>query len=222
MCVLYKGTYIREPETYVGGGAPAAYRYDQFKQDLHAALGAYFGYPAVKRGKKAFDIRTAATGGVDADAVPCFEYLNYNFVPPVHGTGLLPDGSTKWISNYPRLQLLLSDQKNKDTNWRYKRAARILKKTNYEMISAGAWTEGRTPSFLLESATWNQANDKFSGALYAPMIRDLLISFENAFSGDKSLWRESNGIKVLFRGDQPWTTLDLQQFATTALKYLGL
>jgi len=222
VCVYYTGSMIQEPSNAFAG-TPALYQYDQLKKDVYSCLVTYFGQSAVKWGNKAFDIKATTNGGVEADVVPCFQYLNYNAPsPPVIGTALRPDQPATWISNYPVQQRILGEEKNKQTNWRYKRAARIIKKLNYEMIAAGAWKEDWTPSFFLESATWNQTNYLFDGSLYVPMTKGLLSAFANSFGGDRSTWLESNGIKLLFRQDRPWSSQDLVSFANAGWRYLGL
>lgn len=226
VCVLCKQTYRWQPTAMTleeTGGVPATYEFSDYKQDVFKALRDYFGNAATW-GNKAFDIKADKNGGVEADAAPCFVYRRYSddkSGPPVLGTTLRPDDSQTWISNHPRQQREAGDTKNKLTNWRYKKAVRIIKKTNYEMIAQGEWPEDRTASFLLESAVSNLPNDVFAGSLFVPMIQRVLRSLYHV--DDEALaWLESNEVKYLFLEGQNWSLGDVRDFAGVAWDFLGL
>ncbi|MGH8615826.1 MAG: nucleotidyltransferase domain-containing protein, partial [Gammaproteobacteria bacterium] len=104
ICVLCRDVFYYDlpagvlHESY--GITPANYEYAQFKNEVGAALSDYFGYSAVTRGNKAFDVH-ANSYRVDADVVPAFEYRRYTSASAYHeGTKFLPDGGREVI-NWP-------------------------------------------------------------------------------------------------------------------------
>lgn len=231
VCVLCTDTFIWNAPAGLTlemlGGIPATYSYDVFKDDVERALVNHFGRAAVTRGNKAFDIKETKLR-VEADAAPCFEYRRYyyawtNRLEYHSGTALWPDDGYAWIANFPRQQKDRGEEKNARTNWRYKKAVRILKNVRYGMIADDLWDEDRTCSFLLECAIWNQEDEAFSGSSLTPMIRRLLgLLYERTGpQGDADDWFESNGIKLLFKEGQQWTKQDVRDFVEAAWVYLG-
>lgn len=231
VCVLCSKTFMWEPHSLTLDdiyASPATYDFATFKNDLQRALTNYFGPSAVTRGNKAFDVKETHLR-VEADAAPCFQYRRYyrdlaGRLEFHAGTALLPDAGVPWVYNFPAQQKLEGEAKNRRTNWRYKKAVRILKKTRYCMIADGLWDEDRAPSFLLESALWNQADAAYAGSLLVPMIKLLLgLIYESCGPGGDALsWYESNAVKGLFTEGQNWSPQDLRDFASAAWRYLDL
>jgi hypothetical protein len=67
------------------GNQDSDYSYSTFKDQVGIALSNYFGSSHVKRGKKAFDIKSTGSR-VEADAVPCFEHRRYTGTKNSAGT----------------------------------------------------------------------------------------------------------------------------------------
>src|SRR5579871_5163105 len=82
ICVLYTGAFFSDYSMSEGlnrdvlGYVAGTYSYNDFKNDVAAALVSYFGQAGVTRGKKAFDVH-ANTYRIDADVVPCFEHRRF-------------------------------------------------------------------------------------------------------------------------------------------------
>src|SRR5262249_17006668 len=71
----------------------ATYQYRQFKNELEGALRDYFGWDAVSRGNKAFDVRET-TYHVEADVTPFFEHRRYRADGTyMSGVEFLPDNN---------------------------------------------------------------------------------------------------------------------------------
>jgi len=99
VCVLCRDTIFydmpatRSPADF-NITVPANYGYDQFKNEVGAALSSYFRLGHVTRGRKAFDIKEN-TYRIAADVVPCFLYANCFYQPPFEGVAFVPDGGAK-------------------------------------------------------------------------------------------------------------------------------
>lgn len=195
-----------------------------FKNDVQAALIAYFGAEAVKRGNKA--IRVAENSGrLPADVVPCVTeriwtsrgYYN-------EGIRLQSDREPeRRIINYPQQHLDEGTKKNDNTSRRYKRVVRILKRLENEMVENGIIEV--VPSFLIESSVWSVPNGDFSVDSWAGRVRNALAHIYNGtLSGEcvaSDDWLEANGIKFLFHSSQGWSYQDAHNFAGKAWKYIG-
>lgn len=201
---------------------PATYHYADFKNDVQEALTNYFGYDAVTRGNKAFDIK-ANSYRVEADIAPFFEYRHYwNNNKHAKGVKLLPDSGGEVI-NYPEQHYTNGVSKNDNTSRRYKRSARILKNLNSEMEKNGSSSATNVPGFLLECLAFNVPKGNFNSSDYVPLVRSVLAHIFNSTmtSADCSKWVEVNDIKYLFHGSQPWTKAQAYQFISDAWNYVG-
>lgn len=142
----------------------AKYTYAEFKNQVEAALVNKFGRGSIKRGNKAIDIH-ASSYRVDADVVPCFEYRlytgkrNLDFSHHYHKgiKFIAEDGQSK--VNWPDHHYANGTKKNQDTNTRYKKIVRILKKLNLQMIEEKVISDGHISSFAVECLVWNVPNE---------------------------------------------------------------
>ena len=205
-----------------GISTPADYAYSTFKNDVEAALRAYFGTAYVTRGKKAFDIHENSYR-IDADAVANFEYRYYRKDGShIKGTAFVPDGGMR-IVNWPEQNYENGVAKNNETGKRFKDVVRVLKrlrnKMNDEKIAAAA----PIPSFLVECLVWNVPNEGFGHNTYAADVQWTLAHiFNNTRNFDDCKeWGEVNELKYLFRPGQPWTMEQAHSFASAAWDYLG-
>lgn len=201
---------------------PATYHYADFKNDVQEALANYFGYDAVTRGNKAFDIK-ANSYRVEADLAPFFEYRYYwDNSQYAEGVKLLPDSGGEVI-NYPEQHYTNGVSKNDNTSRRYKRSVRILKNLNSEMEKNGSSSATNVPGFLLECLAFNVPKENFNSSDYVPIVRSVLAHIFNSTmtSADCSKWVEVNDIKYLFHGSQPWTKAQAYQFISDAWDYVG-
>ncbi len=114
------------------GNISADYHYSQFKNEVQEALIDKFGYQAVQRGNKAFDIM-ANSYRVEADVAPFFEhrryYKNNKFLS---GVELQADNGNRVI-NWPEQHYENGVSKNSKCSRRYKRVVRILKRLGNKM-----------------------------------------------------------------------------------------
>ena len=205
------------------GITPANYEYAQFKNEVGAALTDYFGYSAVTRGNKAFDVH-ANSYRVDADVVPAFEYRRYTSASAYHeGTKFLPDNGGQVI-NWPSQNYDNGVSKNQRTGERFKAMVRIMKRLRNEMNEAAIGVAKPIPSFLNECLVWNVPDEGFGHDTYKADVRHVIADlWNNTRTADTcGEWGEINELKYLFRSGQPWTREQTNTFLQAAWDYIGL
>jgi len=226
ICVLCRDVFYYDlpagvlPESY--GFTPASYEYAQFKNEVRAALSDYFGYSAVTRGNKAFDVH-ANSYRVDADVVPTFEYRRYTSASAYNeGTKFIPDNGGEVI-NWPTQNYDNGVSKNQHTDERFKAIVRIMKRLRNEMNEAAIGAAKPIPSFLNECLVWNVPNEGFGHDTYKEDVRFVIAHlWNNTRTVDScSEWGEINELKYLFRKAQPWTHEQANTFLQAAWTYIG-
>lgn len=201
---------------------PGPVNYATYKNDLGAALTAYFKDGHVTRGNKAFDVKEN-TYRIAADVVPCFEFRRYAMDGShIKGTAFDPDNGGR-IQNWPDQHYANGVNKNTDTGGRFKDVVRILKRLRYKMCEEKIAAADPIPSFLVECLVWNAPNSAFGHETYTTDVREVLanlfndtIKFETC-----SEWGEINELKYLFRTGQPWTLTQAHAFISAAWDYWG-
>jgi hypothetical protein len=221
--------YTHADYTRADAGLVASpYSYDQFKDDVYAALKKKFGEAAIRKGKKAFDVHPT-TSRVDADVVPAFAYRMYlkkasnwynaiSYCEPV-GTKFYSEG--KEIINFPDQQHKNGVAKNVATGYRFKLIVRAMKNLQCEMAEKNIEAAKPIPSFLVECLSYRATNACFEGDSYKQNIRDVITEIFNATKADENCneWCEVNDIKYLFRPTQPWTRQQVNDFMLAAWRY---
>lgn len=200
----------------------ATYHYPEFKNDVEAALQAYFGKAAVTRGSKAFGIH-ANTYRIDADVVPCFEHCRYGGNQDnywiTRGTQFLSDG--RKIVNWPQQNYDNGVEKNEATGRRFKAVTRILKCLRNEMADNGHETAKPISSFLIESLVWNVPNLLFNTGTHAEDLSYVIAHLWGKTRTDDDCWDwgEINELKYLFRGT-PGRREQVHNFLRAAWEYV--
>ena len=226
ICVLCRDVFFYDlpagvlPESY--GITPASYDYAQFKNEVGAALSDYFGYSAVTRGNKAFDVH-ANSYRVDADVVPTFEYRWYTSASAYNeGTKFIPDNGGEVI-NWPTQNYDNGVSKNQRTGERFKAIVRIMKRLRNEMNEAAIGAAKPIPSFLNECLVWNVPKEGFGHDTYKEDVQFVIAHlWNNTRTVDScSEWGEINELKYLFRNAQPWTREQTNTFLQAAWTYIG-
>ena len=206
------------------GIEPATYLYSTFKDELGRALVAKFGASAVDPGNKAFDIKETSSR-VEADVAPFFEHRRYrpNGTYEV-GVELLPDNRNPLqVVNWPKQHHSNGVNKNNTTGRRYKSLVRILKHIRNEMGDSPQYAHRTVPGFLIECLVWNVPNNLMVGNDYETMVRSALTYlYKNTLDYELcSEWGEVSELKYLFRGPQPWSFKQANDFTVAAWNYLG-
>lgn len=203
------------------GNISSDYKFSQFKNEVEEALVAKFGRLAVTKGNKAFDIK-ANSYRVESDVAPFFEHRRYSSDKSyLSGVELIPDDGGKVI-NWPEQHYENGVKKNKDSNRRYKRLVRILKKLCNEMSDRGIAEAQGIPGFLCECLVWNVPNDHFGNQTFSADLRAVLIYlYEKLGSTESDEWGEVSELKYLFKGRQKWTKSQAISFVEAAWNYVG-
>ncbi len=202
--------------------APATYYYDEFKNDIEAALIRYFGRTAVSRGNKAFDIHET-TYHVEADVAAFFEHRRYQTDGTyLKGVELRTDKENYRIINWPEQHYQNGVNKNNATGKRFKAIVRVLKALANEMAENGIQA-GNLPGFLIECLVWNVPNNHFQHYMYTDDVKAALIFLYEHTQTDEPCreWGEVSELKYLFRPTQKWTREQANAFTVAAWNYIG-
>lgn len=207
------------------GLTDADYTYAEFKNDVGRALSSRFGYGAVTRGNKAFDIK-ATMSQVEADVAPFFEHRKYTSVNSyLEGVALRPDnGVPIRIVNWPQQHYDNGVAKNNATSRRYKSVVRIIKRLKNEMQENGIPTSLPITGFLIECLVWNVPNNYFNQNTVNDDVVSVLsfLALNTAYEQICNQWTEVSGLKKLFDVHQKWTRQEAHNFAVTAKAYIGV
>jgi hypothetical protein len=181
-----------------------------------------FGSAPVTRHNKVFTVRET-TRNLTADVVPCFTYRWHYRASPVsyhEGIRLISDNPSLPINNYPQQHYDNGVAKNDDTNRRFKRVVRILKRLENQMVEDGVIDA--LASYLIESMVFNAPNTSFGNVTWAADVRGVLgYIWENTKEAEcEKRWLEVNGIKYLFHPTQKWTREEARGFVWEAWQYV--
>lgn len=175
-----------------------------FKDEVEEALKDRFG-DDVERSNKCIIIH-GNSYRKDADSVPALRYRNYindylvdaeNYIG---GIQINPDHG-KSIINYPEQHIKNGIEKNKATNYFYKKMVRIAKEMRYQMIDLDYKSAEKTSSFGVECLLWNIPNDIFTKySNYRFVFEDIVHYLYNDIS-KLSNYKEVNNIKLLIQDD---------------------
>lgn len=210
------------------GNQDTDYSFSTYKDQVQKALENYFGKTEVKRGNKAFDIKSSSYR-VEADAVACFEHRRYSGDKNLNGTHKYLSGTEfrsddfSRIINWPLHHIDNGVLKNKNTATQFKKVVRILKKLNLEMRDNKIQIADKIPSFLIESLVWNTPDSDFKETTYAQMIRNTLAHIYNSTKNYETVkeWGEISELKYLFRDTQPWKMSEVNDWAHESWNYIG-
>lgn len=164
--------------------------FEKYKQSILNALAMHFGKENVERKNKSIKVK-GNSARKDIDVVPAF-YATY----VREGIYFYTDNGEK-IINYPLQHIDNSKNKNKRTDYNYKRYVRIFKNIKrdlgYEKLG----------SFQLESLLYNLPDGVFSDYTYSlelgvKLIINSLCSVKHKIRD----FKEGNGIKLLVKNDE--------------------
>jgi hypothetical protein len=206
---------------------PATYTFDEFRQDIHAALSARFS-TGMTPGDKAFNIHENSYR-LEADVTPFFEYRLYD-ANRGHNEGVWSIGAKgQAFVNWHKDHYSQGVARNTATGRRFKRVTRILKNVKFDMIERGTShakaIAGRIPSFLIECLVFNAPDACFNLSTqgYVQDLRAVIAHLWNATKPESDRWNdmvEVNWRKWLFRSGQSWTRETVHDFLGAAWGHL--
>ncbi|WP_434922715.1 nucleotidyltransferase domain-containing protein [Glutamicibacter sp. PAEs-4] len=203
------------------GGTPYSGIWTPEKLRSEVALALQKKFPgSVSEGKTAFEI-DASSSRVHADVVPSFVFkLYYSDGSFAQGTKVFKrDGSS--VENYPKQQYEKGIAKNNRTDYRYKKAVRILKRLENRLVEKGLCNA--VPSFVLECLIFNCPEEFLTRTTWRSVMRGCLARiYKHTLKAEASddRWVETNGIKFLFHPNQKWTPQQIHDFSLAAWNYM--
>ena len=223
VCVMLKDTcYTEYPkgktrEDY--GFTEGSNDFKTYRKDNIQAANDEYGEKNVKPGNKS--IKISENGGrVESDLVPSFQYRNYaaiNSSDPkkyVEGVKFFPNNGGE-VVNYPKQHIENGIAKNDQTQRRYKRQVRLLKRLRYKMLDDGKAVNGGISSFLIECLVYNTPNRIFNGNdTYGEQLKQILIYLYNQTQpgSGASSWQEVSGMLDLFDTTRKWDMPMVHEF----------
>jgi hypothetical protein len=200
------------------------------RREIVETLGSGFGAANIDAsGNKAIRVKQLPGSRAPVDVVPVFRYywVMWNGLARQYdvaeGIAILSKNG-QWTHNFPEQHHGNGMAKRVATRHRFKRNVRILKNLRDELEALGLLTAKRVPSFLIECLTYAVEDGFFlvdSDDRYGRVLR--LLSRTEALLNDPnwiSTATEINGIKYLFRPQQPWMIDDARAFVQAALRRL--
>jgi len=203
------------------GYSDSNYTFSDFKDTVEQAMIDKFGKSEVIRDDKCITIK-ANTNRVESDVVPSFEYHRYDKDGSTHiGTKFFSDAGNSVI-NYPKQHIINAKKKNNNTQRRYKRLTRIIKRIRYKMIDDGEDVSDKISSFLLECLIWNVPNRIFNDYnTWTDRLKESLIYLYNNTKEEKDCeeWGEVSELLYLFIG-RKWNRKVVNEFIMQMWQYL--
>ena len=189
----------------------------KLRTEVVAALEAKFPNHVDTTGTTAIRVHSSSAR-VDADVVPGFNY-SYYFKSGGSRDGcktFRKDGITNLV-NYPDQHLANGRTKNNNTNTRFKKVVRILKRVENAMVTAEVHRE--VPSYFIECLVYNCPDGVLNGSTWTTIVKNVLGHIWEGLEGNEpdeagSRWLEVNRCKYLFSGAQKWTRQDGRDFRT--------
>lgn len=171
-----------------------------FKDVVQSALINEFGND-VERKNKSIKIH-GNSFRKDADLVPALRYRDYSddyrLDPENYVGGILikADDGTEVI-NYPEQHIKNGIDKNKATNFYFKKMVRIAKEMRYQMEEKGYYFANKASSFAVECLLYNVPDEIFSKYNHYKYIFEEIVEYLQKYKSYICDFIEVNGIKKL-------------------------
>lgn len=231
VCVMLKDTFHsdfpkgKKREDY--GFIPASLKFSDYRNMVKRALQNKFKSEYVEEGNKSLKIHENSYH-VDADVVPSFQLRNYYYLGStdknkyVEGTYFVSKDLNE-VKNYPKIHLNNGREKNKKTNFKYKKLVRIMKHVKNNMVDDKVTDGTKITSFLVECLVWNIPNDRITGySTWTATLREAIrYLYLEIVACRHQKWTEVSEILYLFHGGRKWADQDVKQWLVDAWNYLG-
>ncbi len=232
VCIMLKDTFNAEyPEGLTKeyyGFYDSYYEFSVYRSAVIKSLADKFGNENITPGNKSIKIKSNSYR-IEADAVPCFQHKNYRYENSknpnyfIEGHKILAQNNEEVIS-YPKQHIENGKEKNNNTQRRFKRTVRILKKIRYHMIDNGNSVNGNISSFLIECLLWNVPNSIFNDYdTHEDRVKESIrhLYFKTKDQPDEcENWGEVSEILYLFSDNKKWNIEIVNQFLQQVWNYL--
>lgn len=206
VAVILESTFIPQYRANVTaekyGFSEGTFTVEGLKDEVERALKTKFNNEGIERNDKSIKVH-GNSYRVDSDVVPAYRHRDYradytfdanNYVG---GIEIRPDSGGK-IINFPEQHIKNGKRKNSETNHKYKRHVRIMKKMKSLMKESGYQVPSSISSFGLESLLWNIPNSVYEKYTSLRFVFDELLKFLKSDFENFEGYKEANGIKPLF------------------------
>lgn len=226
--VLYRDTFHKDlsaltaaqQELHERVFPPAVYHWADLRNEVLAALHAYYGRSAVTPGNKSIKVETGS-GRRPSDVVPAVQFRRYaTFVDQnsftAHWGIQFFDSRSNPIVNYPKYHIERGEDKNSETRTHglYKPTIRVLKNFRNYLLDHDLLEEGIAPSYYIECALHNVPDRLFVGE-FSDTIPAILRHLPTMEPGTL---RCQNGVTSLIGdGATQWSASHFLTFITAAL-----
>ncbi len=232
ICIMLKDTFSAEypngltREDY--GFSASNYDFSTYRSAVIKALSNKFSNENIIPGNKSIKIKSNSYH-IEADAVPCFQYRNYRYHNSknpdnyIEGHKIDAQNGDDTIS-YPKQHIDNGKKKNADTQRRFKRTTRVLKKIRYHMIENGEPVDGNISSFLIECLLWNvpdsifNENDTHESRVQESIRHLYFATQEQEIECEE--WGEVSEMLYLFSNDKKWNIDIVNQFLGQVWHYM--
>jgi hypothetical protein len=201
----------------------------RLRREIADELGREFGILNIDTsGKKAIKVKAVPGSRAPVDVVPCFR-LHYVFWDAnaqqywtVQGIAIL-DRDLNWTFSYPDQHHRFAIDKRANTQLRFKKIVRMLKRLRDELVHTGALGQKEVPSFLVESLAHGVEDHYFvvdQDDRYDRLLRIVVRMRDQVY--DQQCYiaaREINGVNFLFGTDTARLAC-AQKFADLAFQRL--
>jgi hypothetical protein len=215
---------------YFGTGSTYADLLARMRREITFELGREFGAVNVDAsGKKAIKVRGAPGTRAPVDVVPCFRLhyvlwdANSQRYWTIPGVAIL-DQELQWTFSYPDQHHRHGIDKRANTQLRFKKIVRMLKRLRDELVDTGALTSKEVSSFLVESLVHGVEDPYFTveqDDRYDRLLRIVVRMRAQVHDAQcHSAALEINGINPLFLATDPARIVSAKKFADLALQRL--
>lgn len=166
--------------------------FEAYKQEIYEALQCKFGKQDVERKNKSIRVE-GNTYRKAIDVVPSFPIDK----SPESGIYIITDKEKERINNYPIQHIQNGYEKNKQTDYKYKKYVRIIKYIKFFMEQRGIASAIKLGSFNVESLLWNIPNEVFKRYNTLGFEVEEIINYLNNNTSSFNSYKEANGIKKL-------------------------
>ena len=219
--------YVRgKSATDYGHTTSGEIRFSDYKTYVINAIKQKFGGESITVKNKSINI-SSNSYHVNADVVPSFQYRDYGIIHStnpnlyIEGIKFYAVDETE-IINYPKAHIQNGKDKNKDTNYFYKKIVRIMKHIRNDMLHKNLIDGNKITSFLIECLVWNIPNEIIinSDTWEERIKNSIIFLWKNLNDNTCSDWREVSEHIYLFHNARKWSKQDARIFLENMYTYL--
>ena len=182
----------------------------RFRSDVRSALAGTFGDSRVREGKKTWKL-VMESPEIPVDvvvAVRCLTYTEYSeqrSYTRTEGLGLYLPAESRWAINYPHLHRRNGVEKEKTTNWWFRRTIRMFKNARAQLVEEGRLGPDTARSYHIECLLYNVPNRLLAGPHQSAYSSALYWLRDNDLTGFAS---QDKQVLVFDRGPDSWNEKD--------------